>query len=226
MINKSKENLNTKDQNQITQILINYVKNSPNFFDSCKNQNQKDQILKELQSKAKQIANDYIKKVNEKEEKERKIREEKQARERAEREAKEARARAERERVARERAEREARERAERERIAREKAEREARERVERERIARERAEREAREARERAERERIARESSFSPYFPRTPYTGVSIVDGLAAIGVVQSFNYRAQIAERNGIQGYLGSPAQNTLMLNLLKNGQLLKP
>ena len=82
MINKSKENLNTKDQNQITQILINNVKNSPNFFNSCKN-NQKDQILKELQFKAKQIANEYIKKVNEKEEKERKIREERQARERA-----------------------------------------------------------------------------------------------------------------------------------------------
>ena len=64
------------------------------------------------------------------------------------------------------------------------------------------------------------------SNYFRATPYTGVSIVDGLAAIGEPRSYDYRAQIAARNGIGGYVGSPAQNTHMLNLLKQGRLLKP
>ena len=62
--------------------------------------------------------------------------------------------------------------------------------------------------------------------YFRATPYTGVSIVDGLAAIGEPRSYDYRAQIAARNGIGGYVGSPAQNTHMLNLLKQGRLIKP
>ena len=62
--------------------------------------------------------------------------------------------------------------------------------------------------------------------YFRATPYTGVSIVDGLAAIGEPRSYDYRAQIAARNGIGGYVGSPAQNTHMLNLLKQGTLIKP
>ena len=64
------------------------------------------------------------------------------------------------------------------------------------------------------------------SNYFRATPYTGVSIVDGLVTIGEPSSYDYRAQIAARNGIGGYVGSPAQNTLMLNLLKQGRLLKP
>ncbi len=61
---------------------------------------------------------------------------------------------------------------------------------------------------------------------FPRTPYIGVSIVDGLAAIGVNKTYAYRAQIAARNGIQGYSGTPQQNTHTLNLLKQGNLLIP
>ncbi len=62
--------------------------------------------------------------------------------------------------------------------------------------------------------------------YYPKTPYQGISIVDGLAAIGVNNSYKYRAQIAEKNGIQDYTGTASQNIQMLNLLKNGQLLKP
>ena len=62
--------------------------------------------------------------------------------------------------------------------------------------------------------------------YFRATPYTGVSIVDGLAAIGEPRSYDYRAQIAARNGIGGYVGSPAQNLHMLSLLKQGRLIKP
>ena len=62
--------------------------------------------------------------------------------------------------------------------------------------------------------------------YFHATPYTGVSIVDGLAAIGENRTYAYRAQIAARNGIGGYTGTPEQNTHMLNLLKQGRLIKP
>ena len=57
--------------------------------------------------------------------------------------------------------------------------------------------------------------------YFPATPYGGCSIVDGLKTIGSESSYGYRERIAARNGIGGYVGSPAQNTHMLNLLKNG-----
>ena len=62
--------------------------------------------------------------------------------------------------------------------------------------------------------------------YFRATPYTGVSIVDGLAAIGEGRSYAYREQIAAVNGIGGYRGTTEQNTHMLNLLKQGRLIKP
>ena len=62
--------------------------------------------------------------------------------------------------------------------------------------------------------------------YFPRTPYNGVSIVDGLEQIGQESSYNYRCQIARVNNIQNYTGQPEQNLYMLKLLKNGQLIKP
>ena len=62
--------------------------------------------------------------------------------------------------------------------------------------------------------------------YFPRTPYEGVSIVDGLVAIGQEHSYDYRCKIAAVNNIQNYTGQPEQNLYMLKLLKNGQLIKP
>jgi len=62
--------------------------------------------------------------------------------------------------------------------------------------------------------------------YFPPTPYKDYSIVDGLKAIGADSSYDYREKIAEKNGIESYLGTPQQNTVMLNLLKEGKLLKP
>jgi len=62
--------------------------------------------------------------------------------------------------------------------------------------------------------------------YFPRTPYEGVSIVDGLEAIGYEHSYDYRCKIAAANNIQNYTGQPEQNLYMLKLLKNGQLIKP
>jgi hypothetical protein len=62
--------------------------------------------------------------------------------------------------------------------------------------------------------------------YFPPTPYKDYSIVDGLKAIGADNSYDYREKIAEKNGIESYMGTPQQNTEMLNLLKEGKLLKP
>lgn len=62
--------------------------------------------------------------------------------------------------------------------------------------------------------------------YFKR--YTGntVSIVDALVSIGENSSRGYRGTVAKANGIVGYVGSAAQNTKMLNLLKAGKLIKP
>jgi hypothetical protein len=227
MIEKSKENLKTKNENQIIQILINEVKNYPRFFDSCKSEIQIDEIIKQLIFKAKPIANDYIKKINEAEEKERSMKEVNEAieaKERAERIAREEKEKAEKERQAREKSEREAKERMEKERLERIELEKQAKEAIERaeiERLAREKLEREAKEAKEKEERERLAQQ-----YFPKTPYKGISLVDGLEEIGEDNSYAYRKQIAIKNGIQDYAGTPAQNTKLLNLLKNGQLLKP
>ena len=64
------------------------------------------------------------------------------------------------------------------------------------------------------------------SLYFPPTPYKDYSIVDGLKAIGADSSYDYRERIAEINGIESYMGTPQQNTELLNKLKEGKLLKP
>ena len=209
MIQKSDMNLQTKDLNQIINILINEVKNYPKFCDSFKSDTQFNEVFNELKNKAAEIGKNYIEKKNI-EEKEKKEREQK---------LKELNDKAEKEKQERLRLEKETKER-----IAR--IEREAKEAKERERIARERAERE-RQERERIERERIARiQQQQQQYFPATPYGGCSIVDGLKTIGANSSYNYRCAIAARNGIGGYTGKPHENTHMLNLLKQGRLLRP
>ena len=64
------------------------------------------------------------------------------------------------------------------------------------------------------------------SIYFPRyTGYSG-SIVTGLNSVGVESSYSYRSKIAVANGISGYRGTADQNTHMLNLLKQGRLIRP
>lgn len=57
--------------------------------------------------------------------------------------------------------------------------------------------------------------------------YTGksASIVDALKAIGVDSSFSNRRSIAKANGISLYVGTAKQNTQLLNLLKQGKLVK-
>ena len=110
----------------------------------------------------------------------------------------------------------------------RKKEEEERKKREEEERRKKEEEERIRREKEERIrrEKERIEEERRRAQYFPRAINVGCSIVDGLKSIGANSSYNYRCSIAARNGIGGYVGSPAQNTHMLDLLKNGTLLRP
>ncbi len=61
--------------------------------------------------------------------------------------------------------------------------------------------------------------------YYPKTSYTGVSLVDCLKEMGVDSSYSYRKKIAEANGISDYTGTAIQNTKLLELAKNGTLIK-
>lgn len=62
--------------------------------------------------------------------------------------------------------------------------------------------------------------------YFSKANYSGVSLVDALRSVGATTTFSYRKQIAAANGIAGYGGTAAQNIKLLNLLKQGKLIKP
>lgn len=62
--------------------------------------------------------------------------------------------------------------------------------------------------------------------YFAKTTYTGVSLVEGLSSVGAAVTFAYRKKIATANGVKAYLGTASQNTKLLNLLKQGKLIKP
>ena len=64
------------------------------------------------------------------------------------------------------------------------------------------------------------------SVYYPIYAGNTTSIVSALAAVGEKDtSFSHRSVIAKVNGITGYSGTAAQNTTMLNLLKQGRLKK-
>lgn len=57
--------------------------------------------------------------------------------------------------------------------------------------------------------------------------YTGNtnSLVDALKSLKIDSSFKHRKQIAKANGISLYLGTAKQNSTLLNLLKQGKLIK-
>ena len=61
--------------------------------------------------------------------------------------------------------------------------------------------------------------------YFPACNYTGTSIVEALISLGLNSSREYRTQIAHANGLPDYQFTADQNTKMLNLLKQGKLIK-
>ncbi|MDY3919908.1 MAG: phage tail tip lysozyme, partial [Candidatus Limivivens sp.] len=66
---------------------------------------------------------------------------------------------------------------------------------------------------------------SSHSTYYPACSSAHTSIVSALQSIGVDSSFSNRSNIAALNGISNYSGTSAQNIQMLNLLKQGKLVK-
>jgi len=57
---------------------------------------------------------------------------------------------------------------------------------------------------------------------FLGTPLSNPSIVDFLNSTGQASDFGSRAVLAQRAGIQNYLGTAQQNTQLLNLLRGGQ----
>lgn len=61
--------------------------------------------------------------------------------------------------------------------------------------------------------------------YFKKYTGNSVSIVDALQHISVDSSYNSRTKIAKKNGINNYTGTAHQNTQLLNLLKQGKLIK-
>ena len=70
------------------------------------------------------------------------------------------------------------------------------------------------------------AKAKPTTEYFKK--YTGdtTSIVEALKSIGVASDKTYRSAIAKANSITNYSGTATQNTKMLNLLKQGKLIKP
>lgn len=66
----------------------------------------------------------------------------------------------------------------------------------------------------------------SKTTYFEK--YTGntTSIVEALKSLGEKSDYEYRVKIASVNGIKNYVGTSVQNTKLINVLKNGKLIKP
>lgn len=62
--------------------------------------------------------------------------------------------------------------------------------------------------------------------YYARYFGTSGSIVTALNSLKIGSSFANRKKIAKANGISLYIGTAAQNTRLLNLLKKGKLVKP
>ena len=62
--------------------------------------------------------------------------------------------------------------------------------------------------------------------YYPRYFGTSGSIVTALNSLNIGSSYANRTKIAKANEIKLYVGTAAQNTRLLNLLKQGKLIKP
>lgn len=58
---------------------------------------------------------------------------------------------------------------------------------------------------------------------YPKYSGRSSSLVDALESLGVNSSFNNRRKIAKANGVNGYVGTAAQNIKLLALLRTGQL---
>lgn len=62
--------------------------------------------------------------------------------------------------------------------------------------------------------------------YYDRYSGKTSSIVTALNSLGIGSSFANRKNIAKANGISNYTGTASQNIKLLNLLKQGKLIKP
>ena len=62
--------------------------------------------------------------------------------------------------------------------------------------------------------------------YYGRYSGKTSSIVTALNSLGIGSSFANRKNIAKANGISNYVGTASQNIKLLNLLKQGKLIKP
>ena len=76
------------------------------------------------------------------------------------------------------------------------------------------------------AQSKNISVATSGVKYYKKTPYTGGSLYQGLADIGVYSTYSLQEEIAWTNGVGNYTGTAAQNTQMLDLLKSGKLMIP
>lgn len=70
------------------------------------------------------------------------------------------------------------------------------------------------------------SKSESSSICFPKWTGTGFSIINALNSIGEDSGFNNRKKIAMANGIQNYAGTAIQNMTLVNLIKQGKLIKP
>ena len=205
MTQKLESGLKTRDLKEIIDILVNEVKICPGFCDLLKDDKRFNEVFNELKNFAKTEGQNYINK---------KIKEEKEKQE-IERKLEELRQKLldeirKRNKLISEK--------------KKKKKEEEIRRRLEEER---KRQEEEIRRRQEEERRRREEEERRRRSYFPiPINYNGCSIVDALKWVGAQSSYNYRATIAAKNGIGGYGGTPEQNTLMLTLLRNGNLLIP
>jgi hypothetical protein len=62
--------------------------------------------------------------------------------------------------------------------------------------------------------------------YFKSCDPKHTSLVDALKSIGEYSGFSHRMRIASVNDVKNYVGTAKQNVKLLNLLKQGKLIKP
>ena len=69
-------------------------------------------------------------------------------------------------------------------------------------------------------------KETNNNKFYKKYIGKSVSLVNALAYLGIDYSLKNRLKIAKANGIKLYVGTASQNTKLLNLLKQGKLIKP
>lgn len=64
---------------------------------------------------------------------------------------------------------------------------------------------------------------AKISEYYPKTTYTGTSLVEALRNEGLDTSYGFRGELYKANGYTNYLGLGRDNKILLDLLKEGKL---